>query len=129
MCSTQACVVAKPPRAFAVVEEVYRRLPRDPEAEEDALLHDAVVEELVLPVQSDGGAKRCLRAPNARDVVEMRVREEDVLDGQAEAVNRLEQLVDLVAWIDDDALVSALAADDVAVLHERLGSVGFQNHG
>ena len=122
-------VVAKPPGAFAIVEKVNRRLPFDPEAEGDALLHDGVVEELVLLVQADGGAKCCLGTPDTRDVVEVGVCEEDVLDGQAEAVHRLEQLVDLVAWVDDDALASALAADHVAVLHERRVGVSLENHG
>ena len=51
-------------------------------------------------------------------VVEVRVGEQDRLDGQP--VDRLDQPVGLVAGIDDEGAIAVLAPDDPAVLLERL---------
>ena len=75
-----------------------------------------------------GSAERLLRPGNAGDVIEMRVRQQDVRDVQARSVHRLDHLVDLVARIDDDRLARALAAKEVPVLVERRRGVRGEEH-
>jgi hypothetical protein len=52
-------------------------------------------------------------------VVEVRVREQDRLEVEPELLDGAEELVLLVARIEDHGLVRALAADDVGVLLRR----------
>ncbi len=123
-------VVAEPPRARSVVKEVDRRLRIHANAEGQSLLNDRTVEELVVAVQADGNAERSLGAPDTGDVVEVRVGEQDVSDRQA-GVRSIddEQLVDLVAGVDEHAFPSVLAADDIAVLEERSDGARLEQHG
>ena len=56
------------------------------------------------------------------------MRQQDVLDLHVAIANGREQLVDLVAGIDEDRLARALAPDDEAVLVERRDGSDFENH-
>ena len=115
-------------RVFTLVEEIHGRLFLRRKPERHALLDDALVEEVVVVVETDRNAKRSLRAADARDVVEMGVREQDVLDRQPVQRHCVEQIVHLVAGVDHDALTRLLAADHVAVLEERRDGPGLENH-
>ena len=66
------------PRAGALIKEVDWRLRLDRQAEGGALLNDSAIEEFVVAVQADRHAQCLLRASDAGDVIEMRVREQDV---------------------------------------------------
>ena len=59
-------------------------------------------------MQPDRNAERPLRRRDAGDVVEMRVGEEDVFRVQPVPSQRVEQLVDLVAGIDDHGFAGLL---------------------
>ena len=52
------------------------------------------------------------------DVVEVRVREEDAVELDAQGIDRSEQLVGLVAGVDDQRAIRAVAAEDVRVLRD-----------
>jgi hypothetical protein len=58
----------------------------------------------------------------------MRMGEEDHPDGQAMASGGFQQLIDLVARVDDDPFAGVLAADDKPVLEKRGRSPVLQDH-
>ena len=70
-------------------------------------------------MQIDGNLQRLLRAPHARHVIDVRMRQQNALHAQRLSLDDVEQHVDFVARIDDDRLARRLAGDDVAVLLER----------
>ena len=65
----------------------------------------------------------------APDVVEVGVGEQDPVERHAERVDRAEQLVGLVARVDDQRAVGAVAAEDVAVLGHRADGEHAHVHG
>ena len=121
-------VLAEAPRPLPVVEEVHLRLRFDLQPEHLSLLHDRFVEEVVVPVQPDRHAQRLLRRADAGDVIEVRVRQEDVADVQHVLLRRLQEERRLVSGVDDDAFARLLAAKDVPVFEEGLHRAGFENH-
>src|SRR5262249_27666662 len=114
--------------SFDIIKTVDRRLGIDGQADHLSLLLPALVQEVVVLVEPDGDAERLLRACDSRDVIEVRVRQEDVPDRQPLAPGRLEQQVHFVARIDDDSLTRLFAADHETVLVERLDGRAFQHH-
>jgi CheY-like chemotaxis protein len=96
-----------------------RQLAVQREAERPRLLRRAFVQEQIVAVQADGHAEDRLGARHPGDVIDVRVRQEDVRDGDSLAGDVREQTVDLIAWIDVHALLRARAGDDEAVLLER----------
>ena len=111
-----------------VIKEVGRRLRADLETEHRPLFHDMLIQRLVVAMEIDGRVERVLRGVDAADVIEMRVGEQDVLDHDVAVADSREDLVDLVAGIDDDRLPGALAADDEPVLVERRDRSDFEDH-
>ena len=83
-----------------------------------ARLDRAVVEEQIVAVQVDRHAERALGRGDAGDVIDVRVRQEDVPNRQRPPLGERQQRRDLVARIDEHGLVRLLAADDEAVLEE-----------
>ena len=79
-------------------------------------------------MQPDRRAERALGRGHARDVIDVRVGEQDAghFEVRARAVG--EQLLHLVARIDVDGLARALAAHDEAVLHEGRRGRRFDDH-
>ena len=61
-------------------------------------------------------------------MIDVRVGQQDRLDLDVEIADRAQQLVDLVAGVDDDRLARPLAPDDEAVLVERRDGPHFENH-
>ncbi len=121
-------VAAERDRFRQVVERIDRRLRLDPNPEHHSLLHDGVVQRTVVGMQHHRGSRRRPGAADAGDVIEMGVRQQDVLDRQLLARDEVEQLVDRLAWIDDDAFARLLASQDVAVLHEGRRGAIFEQH-
>ena len=121
-------VVAKRKRLGAV-EDIDRRRLSDLEPEQRALLNGHVVQELVVAMQVDRDVERLFRSGHTGDVVDVRVRQQDGLDLDVEIANSAEQLVDLVARVNEDGLARSLARHDKAVLVERRDGSDFQNHG
>ena len=54
--------------------------------------------------------------------------QQDVANCQAMLLDGREQVIDLVARIDDDPLAGVLAANHIAVLEERPDRPGLENH-
>ena len=67
----------------------------------------------------DGGAGRLGDRGHGADVIEVAVGEQDRLELDSQLLDRRQQPRRLLAGIDDQALVGALAAEDVAVLGDR----------
>jgi len=78
-----------------------------------------VVDEEVVLVQVNRHAEGGLRRGDSGDMIDVRVRQQDVQDLDGLLRNELEQPVHFVAGIDDDALARARTCDDEAVLVER----------
>ena len=89
----------------------------------------ALVEKEVVAVEVDGHVERALGCRHAGDVIDVRVREKDVLDRERPPLGKRQQIVDFVAGIDQDGLAGSLAADDETILHERAHRPGLQYHG
>ena len=121
-------VVAKRKR-LGTVEDIDRRRLPDLESEQRALLNGHVVQELVVAVQVDGDVERLFRSGHTGDVVDVCVRQQDGLDLDVEIANRAEQLVDLIARVNEDRLTRSFARHDKAVLVERRDCSDFKNHG
>jgi PleD family two-component response regulator len=121
-------VVAKRKR-LGTVEDIDRRRLPDLESEQRTLLNGHVVQELVVAVQVDGNVERLFRSGDTGDVVDVGVRQQDGLDLDVEIANRAEQLVDLIARVDEDGLTRSFARHDKAVLVERCDGSDFKNHG
>ena len=79
-------------------------------------------------VQADGDPQRRLRPPDAGDVVEVRVGQQDIAHLEPVRLHGVQQLVDLVTRIDHDRVAGLGAADDVAVLVEGVDGADLENH-
>ncbi len=100
----------------------------DAQAEHRALLGGRVVEELIVLVQEHRDVESALCRGDARDVIEMRVREQDSRNAQAMPPRRRDEVVDAVTGIDDDALSGSRASEDESVRHERRSCRDLENH-
>jgi CheY-like chemotaxis protein len=70
-------------------------------------------------MEVDGDAKRPFRSGNAGDVIHVRVRQEDVTNVQRLLLGERQQLIDLVAGIDQHRLERLLAAQHEPILEKR----------
>jgi CheY-like chemotaxis protein len=113
----------------AIEEDVDRWLALDRQAEHRPLLHRVVVEEQVVGVKMNRGVEHALRDMNAADVIHMRMGEKDGANRHVELPGDLDELVDLVAWIEQHGLAGRRTADDIAVLHEWWYGADFEDHG
>ncbi len=111
-----------------VVEHINGRLGPDLEPEHRALLDDVLVERKVVAVQIHRRVEGEPRRIDAAHVIEVGVREQDVLDLHVAIANGPKDLVDLVPRVDDNRLFRALTADDKAVFVERGDRSDFENH-
>jgi CheY-like chemotaxis protein len=100
------------------VEPIDRRERLDADAEHRGLFGRALVEEHVVAVQVHRDAERPLRRRYAGDMIDVGVRQQDGADDYLPPRRIGEQAVDLVARIDQDALVRLTAGDDESVLEE-----------
>jgi CheY-like chemotaxis protein len=110
--------VSEPDGLAGRVVLVHRRRRLHVEPEHPSLLDGLLIEEEIVAMQMDGRAKGVPGGRNARDVVDVSVREQDVPHVDALAGHELDQPLHFVAGIDDDALARAPAGDHEAVLVE-----------
>jgi hypothetical protein len=87
-----------------------------------------VVQEKIVFVKTHGSVERRLRLRDARDVVDMCMREQDLLNVETVIANSRQQLVRFVARIDEHTFARPLAADDKAVFVEWWNRADFDNH-
>ena len=111
---------AEPNRLPAREEPIDRRLRLDVEAEHPSHLDRPFVDEEVVAMQVNRNIERALRGGDARDVIDVSVREEDAANGEVALAGRRQQIRDLVARIDEDRLSRRRAPHDEAVLEEGL---------
>src|SRR4029079_9349266 len=100
----------------------------DLEPEHRALLHGAFIEEQVVTMQVHRHVIGVFRRTDAGHVIDMRMRQEDRLYADVQVAYRTHQLIDLVTWIDDHRVASALAADDEAVFIEGRNRPNLEKH-
>ena len=82
----------------------------------------------VARVIEDGGAGDLLEAGGSGDVIDMRVGDEDLLDGEFVAGKDGEDAGDVVAGIDDDGFVRRFIAQDGAVALQHADGEDFVDH-
>jgi hypothetical protein len=87
-----------------------------------------IVEKQIVVVQVHRHVERQLGDRDAGDVVDVRVRQQNVLDVEVMVADRTEQLVHLVSGIDDDRLAGTRTADDEPVLVKRRLGPHFDDH-
>lgn len=121
-------ISAKPPRACVIEIEIDWWLGLHSKTERHSLLDDGSVQELVSPVQSDRCAECLLRLRYPRDVIQMRVRQQDVANRELLRRHDLQQFLDFVPGIDEHALTSVFAADNVTVLEKRADRTRLDDH-
>jgi len=121
--------VAKPDCHAGLVELIDRRRRLDMHPEHRAHRRRVIVEERVAAVQVDGSARRAPGRRDARDVIDMRVRQEDLADGQVCLPRARQQVSDRVAGIHDHGFASVLTADNVSVFLEGAACANFHYHG
>ena len=115
---------------LAVVEGVVGRADFGGGTPEPAGLdvHHLDQREVVLVVE-DGRAGEGLEARGPGDVIDVRVGDEDLLDGEIVALEEGEDARNLVAGIDDDGLAGGLVAEDGAVALQRADGEDLVDHG
>jgi hypothetical protein len=110
------------------VETIDPGLRLDAQTEHQSLLHNSVVQKVVVLVQPHGDAEGPLRCRNAGDMVEMRMGEQDLFRVELMALQGVQQISHFVAGIDDDSLTGLLASQDEAILEKRRNGVCFDEH-
>lgn len=121
-------VVSKSPRSCVIEIEVDWWLRLHSEAERHSLLDDGEVQKLVRPVQTHRRTEGLLGLRDPRNVIEMRVRQQDVANGELLCIDDLQQLPDFVSGIDEHGLASSFAGDNVAVLEKRGDRTRLDDH-
>ena len=101
-------------------EPVDWRLRFDLQSELPSHLNRSFVEEQVVAMQVNGDVERALRRGDTRDMVDVTVGQEDVPNRERPLAGDVEQVGDLVAWIDEYGLAGVRACHQEAVLEERL---------
>ncbi len=90
-------------------------------------VHHLYEREIVFVVV-DGGPGELLELVGAGDVVDVRMRDDDGLYGEAMALERGLNEGDIVAGIDDDGLARGLVAEDGAVALEKADGKNLVDH-
>ncbi len=83
--------------------------------------------EIVLVVE-DGSAGELLEAMGARDVVDVRVGDDDFFDGEAVGGEDGDDARNVVAWVNDNGFVGGLVSKDGAVALQRTDGEDLVDH-
>ena len=102
-----------------LVEMVDGRLTFHVKSEHPALFDHSVVQELIVFVEPDPDSQARLGCANPGDVIEMRVRKQNLRHVDSIALGRVEEAGDFVSRIDQHSGAGLLARDEIAVLVER----------
>jgi hypothetical protein len=117
-------IVAERQRLVHIVKMIDRRRRIGAKAKQRSLLGSGIIQNLVVAMEIDWSAQDFLRAAHSRNMIDVRVRQEDVLHQEALAGDDVEQRVDFVSWIDDHRLARTLATGNEAVLVKGLDEAG-----
>ena len=121
-------VLAELPGPDRVEVEIDRRQRVDRQAVHGSNLGRPLVQEEVGTVQSDWHTEFRFRPTHAGDVIDVSVRQQDVFDREAVLDRQVNELIDLITWIDDDALAARLAAQHITVLVEGRNGPRLDDH-
>ena len=91
-------------------------------------LHDLDLFEIVL-VEKDGRARKALEFQRASHVVDVSVRNKNLLELEAELGEAALNAADFVAGVNDDGFVGLLVTQNGAVALQRADWEGFEDHG
>ena len=122
----------KPPEGndlTRLVVNIDRRLRLNLQAEDRSVLDGVVVQKLIVAVQVHRHAESFLRRCDARDVIDVSMRQQDVTNRQPVPLDERQQALDFISRIDDHRFPGFLAADDEAVFHERADGAALDYHG
>jgi hypothetical protein len=95
------------------------------QTEHCCLFFGAFVEKQVIAMEINGDLECQFRAGYAGHVVDVRVREENVSNGDSAAIGQRQKLIDFVAGIDENPGPSAFARHEKTILEERTNGPGF----
>jgi CheY-like chemotaxis protein len=111
------------------IEHVHRRRRLDAQPEHRSLTDGILVEKQIVAMEIDGHAQSPLRRGDTRDVVHVRMREQDVTNDQRATLGDPQQPVDFVAGVDADGLPGFLAAEDEAIREKWSDRLSLNYHG
>ena len=120
--------VSEPDRHPRHIEHVDGRRRFDTHAEHRSHRDRVVVQEGIAVVQIHGGAGGTLGCSDARDVIDVRMCQENVLDRELRARGVLEEFCHRVTRINERSVASALASDDESIFLKRTARTNFHYH-
>jgi CheY-like chemotaxis protein len=121
-------IFAEPNHLTGRIENVDRRLWLHGQAEYRAVIDGVLVQEQIVAMEVDPHAERALRVGHARHVIDVRVCQQDVTDGEGVSLGIRQQLIDFIAGVDQDRLPGRLTAQNEPVLEERGHSATLNYH-
>ena len=121
-------VVAESDWPFAFVVAVNGRRLFDREAEHHPGPHRILIQKEIIFVEVNRRAEGPLGFRHSRYVIDVSMGQQDVGDRELLRLDEVQELVDLVAGIDEDGLLGPLAPDHIAVLEERTYRRTFNDH-
>ncbi len=84
---------------------------------------------VIILVEQDRSARGGAKLHGSADVVDMGVRDDDLFDLQVVLADERENILDIIAGIDDHGFAGRLIADDGAVALQRTDRENFVDHG
>jgi CheY-like chemotaxis protein len=110
------------------VEDVNRRWRLAPQAEHLTRFDRPFIEKQIVGVEVNRHVQGTFRRCHAGDVIDVRVRQQDVANRKGVPLGKRQQAADLVARIDEHGLTRRLAADNEAVFHEGTNGLSLNYH-
>ncbi len=84
---------------------------------------------VIILVEQDGSAGGSTEFHSSADVVDVGVGDDDLFDLETMLAHHGEDVIDLIAWVNDHSFVSGLVSDDRAVALQRADGEDFVDHG
>jgi len=107
------------------VEGIDGRQRIDMHTEHRSLLRSRLVQKQILAMEVHRRAEGALGHTDAGDMIDVRMRQQNVPDGQGFRFGKRQQAGHFITGIDDDRLARLIAGDDEAVFEERPDSLRF----
>jgi len=123
-----ACFIVAKRDGIGTVVRVHGRRLADLEPEHRPLLDRHVVEKLIVAMEVDGDVERVFGGGHAGDVIDVSVRQKHGSDLDVEVTHGAQQLIDLIARVNEHRLAGARASHHKTVLVERRHGSYFENH-
>jgi CheY-like chemotaxis protein len=88
-----------------------------------------IVQKQIVAMKVDRHSERLLRRSDPGDVIDVRMRQQDVTNAQLVTLGQCQQGLDLIAGIDDHRFTRLLAGDDEAIFHKDADRAALDYHG